>query len=598
MPRKLEVTALDFDGIKASLRSFLAAQSEFKDFDFEGAGLSVLLDILAYNTHYSAYYMNMIANEMFMDSAAMRSSVVSIAKHLSYTPRSIKSAEAIVDVTVAPGNSPATVVIARNTSFNTVVDGRTYVFSTDRAYMAAADSDGKFRFKNVRLIEGYPYTYRIVVDNEVYKQRFVIPNPNADTSHIGVRVQTSVTNLLTETYTLANDITEVRGDSKVYFIQEAEEGKCEIYFGDGIVGNRLNHGNIVIIDYFVSNGPDANGCSTFTPSSYVGGYGATNVTVNTVNAAFGGAVAETTEQVRFAAPKNYEMQGRAVTAQDYKTLIARDYPLIESVAVWGGELHNPPEYGKVFISLKPVRNYVITETVKAVVIRDILRKRNIVSVIPEVKDPDYIWILVRTKVKYDPTITDKTSDEIGVLAKAAIESFATDNVGKFDNSMKYSKLVYAIDNSDPSITNNLTTLKIQKRWTPRLNIAQNYVLNFSNSIQPSSIISTQFVIAQDPDIIYVNGDVHRIQDNGSGILQVIKTNNGVDTTVKNIGTVDYNTGEIKINGFMPYSIYNQDQLKLTATPVENDIIPLRNNILLMESADISVSVLINSPLGA
>jgi len=595
---KLSIAHLDFDKIKASLRDFLRSQSQFKDYDFEGSGLSVLMDILSLNTHYFGFYLNMIANEMFMDSANMRSSAVSLAKHLSYTPRSVTSAQATVSITINPNDSAGAAVIQRGTKFISTIDGTTYTFIADRAYGATLEG-GLFNFPLVTLVEGLPYTYRFRVDKSIPSQRFVLPNANVDTNTLSVRVQRSETDTTLEAFTLATSLLELTNSTKAYFLQEVEDGKFEVYFGDGIIGKNLDDGNVVIIDYVISHGADANFASTFSNATPVAGYSANRVTITTLVAAAGGSAAETTEQIKFAAPKNFEAQGRAVTVSDYKLILGKDYTNLDSVAVWGGEDHVPPQYGKVFISIKPVEGYVVTETTKALVIQNIVRKRNMVSVIPELIDPDYTFVIVNCKVKYNPTNTFRTEGDIRTGAYNSISTFALTELDKFDRELRYSRLLSVIDESDTSITNNLTTVQMKKIFKPRLGVVANYEFDMNNAILPSSFRSTSFVTAFDIKLTspYVNGKTYTIEDDGAGILNMYQHGIGIpDTVVRKCGTINYATGAILISEIIPSAADSNGDISLIMTPAENDIIPLRNNILFVKPEDISVIAMAVTPL--
>jgi hypothetical protein len=587
----LNISNLDFDTIKASLRDFLRSQEQFKDYDFEGAGLSVLLDILSYNTHYFSFYMNMIGNEMFLDSANLRSSVVSLAKHLNYTPRSITSSQARVSIVITSNNSNAAAVIEKNTTFTANVDGGTYTFITDRAYGATIDPDNKFRFPDVTLVEGIPYTYRIRVDKSLPSQRFVLPNASIDTRALTVRVQRSSTDTTLDSYVLASNLLELKSDTKAYFLQEVEDQKYEITFGDGIIGNALVDGNIVIVDYVLSKGPVANGAASFMPAAPLAGYPANLTTVTTLVPAAGGLYGETTDQIRFAAPKNYEAQGRAVTVSDYKLLITQDYTNVDSVAVWGGEDSVPPQYGKVFISIKPVKGFVITENAKALVVENIVRKRNVVSVIPEFIDPDYTFITVNCRVRYNPSNTFKTDGDIQTGAYSAIITYSTLELDKFDRELRYSRLLTAIDNSDASITNNLTTIQMKKTFKPRYDVATNYDFDFHNPVLEGSVSSSTCVVVHDPLLLspYTDGKTYTILDDRLGNLLLYEHGIGIpDVSVRKVGTINYTTGQVHLDQFMPYVGDETNTVSLIMTPKENDVLPLRNNILFIKPEDVSV----------
>jgi hypothetical protein len=593
---KLSVSYLDFDTIKASLRDYLRSQSQFKDYDFDGSGLSVILDILAYNTHYNAFYMNMIANEMFLDSANMRSSVVSLAKMLNYTPRSVTSAQARLSITITPNNGAVAAVIEKNTAFHSRVNNTTYNFVTNQAY-GATIQNGVFSFPDVTIVEGLPYTYRITVSSNIPNQRFLLPNSSVDTSTITVRVQQSQSNTTLTTFVLADNLLELKNNTNAYFLQEVENQQFEIKFGDGVIGSALVDGNIVIVDYVVSDGPLANGANSFTALTPVAGYPQQITNIVTLVAAAGGLDAETTDQIRFSAPKNYEAQRRAVTTADYVLAITEAYSNADSVAVWGGEENVPPQYGKVFVSIKPVKGFVITEEAKALVLQNLIRPYNIVSVIPEFIDPDYTFIIVNCTVKYNPANTFKTEGDIGSATYSAITSYAASNLDKFDLEFRYSKLLSAIDNSDTSITNNLTTIRLKKIFAPTMELIQNYELNFYNPVVPGTLSSSNFIVVHDPLLLvpYVNGNTYSLVDS-NGTIQLIQHGIGSPDAVvrKSCGTVNYKTGRITLQEFIPYQADANGDILIYMNAQQNDIIPVRNNILFIDPADVFITVLANA----
>lgn len=587
---KLNIGFLDFDTIKMSLRDYLRSQTVFKDYDFEGSGLAVLLDILSYNTHYFAYYMNMIGNEMFLDSANLRSSVVSLAKMLNYTPRSVTSAQANISVTITPNNSASVAVIEKNTPFTSNVDGSTYNFVALQTY-GATISNGQFFFPNIVLIEGLAYTYRITVDNSIPNQRFLLPNPSVDTSSLAVRVQTSVTDATLTTFILATDLITLTATTNAYFLEEVENQQFQLTFGDGVVGAALVDGNIIIIDYVLSDGSAANSASTFTPAAPLAGYPANLTSVTTLVPAAGGLDPETIDQIRFTAPKNYQAQGRAVTVSDYVLTITEQYTNTDSVTVWGGEDANPPQYGKVYISIKPIDGYVITETAKTLVVNNIVRQYNVISVIPEFVDPDYTFLIVNCTVKYNPSNTYKTDGDIQTGAYNAIVNYATLDLDKFNLEFRYSKLLTAIDNSDPSITSDQTTIQMKKTFMPSTTIATNYTFQLYNAILPGSVSSSTFIVVQDPLMLipYQNGNTYYITDDRNGNLLMYQQGIGIATTsVRNIGTVNYTTGVIVLNAFLPYQGDANGNVSLIMSPQLNDVTPALNNILFIQPQDVTV----------
>jgi hypothetical protein len=598
---KLSIAYLDFDTIKASLRDYLRSQTIFKDYSFEGSGLAILLDVLSYNTHYFGFYLNMIADEMFLDSAALRSSVVSLAKMLNYTPRSVTSAQATVSVTITPNDNTASAVIEKNTAFVAVVNGTNFNFVTNQAYSATI-ANGTYSFPIVQLIEGIPYTYSWTVDNSIPNQRFVLPNPSIDTSTLTVQVQNSITDTTVQYFSLANDLMQIKATTPVYFLQEVENQQFEIYFGDGVIGLPVVDGNVILVSYILSDGDAANGATVFTPASTIAGYQKYLTTTTTLQNSAGGEAPESIDSIKFSAPKNYEAQGRAVTASDYTLIMQDNYPNLASVAVWGGETMSPPQYGKVYISIKPVDGYVVTQTTKALVISNILRPYNIVSVIPEIVDPIYIFIIVNCVVKYNPSITANTPGDIAGEAYNAILAYAQTNLDQFELELRYSRLLAAIDGADQSITNNLTTIQMKSVFQPALNIVANYQFAMNNPITPGTLTSTSFVTVNDPQLTtaYVNGNTYTLADDSNGNVTMIQHGIGVPNVVvrTSCGTINYTTGAITLQGIIPNQADVNGNISLIMSPAQNDIIPLQNNILFVQPSDINVTVLANPQITA
>jgi hypothetical protein len=422
---KLSVSELDFDNIKSNLKTFLQNQSEFQDYDFEGSGFAILLDLLAYNTHYLGFNANMLANEMYLDSADIRKNIVSLAKMLGYTPTSPKAPTASIDILVnnASGTS---ITMAKGTTFTTSVDGTSYQFVTNAAH-TITPSSGVYRFSSIPVYEGTLVTFKYTVDTSDPDQRFIIPSVNADTSTLKVQIQNSVSDTTTATWTKASGFTSLDDTSKVYFLQEGEDGKFEVYFGDGIVGQSLSDGNIVILEYIVSNKAEANGASTFTLSGSVGSF--TDVTITTVSSAQGGAEAQTKESIRYNAPLQYARQDRAVTTSDYETLVQELYPNAQSVSAWGGEDDETPVYGVVKIAIKAASGSTLTDTTKESIVTQ-LQKYNVASVRPEIVDPETTSIILTSNVKYDERATTKTAETLKSEITTAISNYNTNTLTK------------------------------------------------------------------------------------------------------------------------------------------------------------------------
>ena len=474
---KLEISAVDFDQIKANLKTFLQNQVEFQDYNFEGSGFSILLDLLAYNTHYLAYNANVVANEMYLDSADLRNSIVSLAKMLGYTPTSPRAPIANLDILInnASGTS---ITMDKGTVFNTSVNGISYQFITN-ADATITPSNGVYRFSNINVYEGSSVTYKYTVDSSDPDQRFVINSARADTSTLKVKVQNSISDSTTATYNLATGYTGLDNTSKVYFIQEVEDNKFEVYFGDGVIGKSLDDGNIVILEYIVTNKTEANGASTFTLSGSVGGF--SDVTITTNSSAQGGSDGQSKESIRFNAPLQYARQDRAVTTSDYETLVQELYPNAQSVSAWGGEDDETPVYGVVKIAIKAASGSTLTNATKESIVTQ-LQRYNVASVRPVIVDPETTSIILTSNVKYDERATTKTADTLKSEITTAITNYNTSTLQKFDSIFRHSKVTGLIDDVDTSILSNVTSLLIRKTFTPTLSASTRYDIYFRNGI--------------------------------------------------------------------------------------------------------------------
>lgn len=487
---KLVVSTPDFSVIKEDLKNFMRSQTTFADYDFDGSALSSLIDLLAYNTHYMSFYMNMIANESFLDTASIRDSVVSHAKTLGYTPSSIRSARARIDLTFTQAANPSvasltSLTLPRFTRFtSSAVDGVNYTF-VNLDEVTVTKSNSAFTFNNVSIYEGTPISY-VFNHSELSNplQEFILPDIGIDTSTLEVIVQNSSLDLTQATYDDASDATTVTSTSKVYYIDEVADAKYKIYFGNDILGAKLADGNIVIVSYLVSRGSAANKATSFTLIDSVGGLSSGSIVVEQVAA--GGAEIESIESVKFAAPKSFVSNNRAVTKNDYIALIQRNYPSLEAVNVWGGEENIPPVYGKVFVSAKPAAGFEITTTEKEFIIQNVINPISILTVTPEFVDPDYNFLNMNVRVTYDPTATTLTPGEISTVVRNAINNYANTNLDTFNSYFKLSRLMHDIDTSDPSILSNNIDVRIEKRLEPVLTVSRNYTINFYTSLQRSA----------------------------------------------------------------------------------------------------------------
>ena len=595
MATKLEISELDFDGIKANLKTFLSQQDEFTDYNFEGSGMSVLLDTLAYNTHYLAYNANMLANEMYLDSADLRSSVVSLAKQVGYTPTSCTASTAVLNVLVN-GATGSSLTMSRGTKFTTTVDSQSYSF-VNNADVSITPTDGVFQFSNLTVYEGSYLNYKYTVNTSDIDQRFIVPNNTVDTTTLTVKVQESSSDSTTNTYTLATGITELDSTSKVFFLQEVENGRFEVYFGDGVLGKSVADGNIIILEYINCNRDAPNGATTFVLSGTIGGF--PSATVTTASNASGGTGLESITSIKYNAPRDYTAQDRAVTAEDYKVLVKDLYANAQSVQVYGGEDAETPDYGKVYISIKAKSGSNLTVKTKESIITN-LKKYTIASVTPIIIDPETTYITLVVNFKYNSGITTKdvTTLQTNVLSKIAI--YGADTLENFTGMFRYSKLIENINSADTSILSNITTVKMYKYFTPTLNSALKYTLNFNNAFyNPHSehnksaggiISSTGFKINDDD-----SASEHFLDDDGNGNLRVYYLSGTTRIyTDSTYGTVDYVTGEVILTSAHLTSISNVDgaastQVRVFTIPSSNDIVPVRNQILSIDTSNSSIT---------
>ena len=496
---RLQISDLDFDQIKTNLKAYLKQQSQFQDYDFEGAGLNILLDILAYNTHYNSYYLNMVANEAFLDTAILRDSVVSHAKTLGYVPFSITAPRAIVNVTVDSGTTtPETLTIPKGFSFSSsIIDNVSYNFVTLEE-TTVTKSNTSFYFENLNIYEGslvnYVFNY---VENSNPKSVFVLPDNNIDTTTISVSVSPNVGNTSTQVYNQVTDILDITSTSNVYFLQESKNGNYEIYFGDGVVGKALNDGAVVTVTYLVTNGVAANQTNGFVAASSIGAY--SDIVVDVVDVASGGSTRETVDSIKYSAAAQYATQNRLVTVKDYESYIKSKYPSVDSLSVWGGETETPKVFGKVYIALKPKANYFISETEKQRIIDDIINPKSIVTVSAEIRDPQYLYLIVENRVQYDPKKTSLDEGSIKTNIRQAILDYRDTNLNKFAGTFILSKLQDSIDatNGD-SIIGSETVVRVQRRFTPQLNESVSYTIKYNVPIHrgtlTNKLTSTLFTV--------------------------------------------------------------------------------------------------------
>lgn len=584
------VTNLDFDSIKENLKTYLSGSSEFSDFDYEGSGINVLLDLLAYNTHYMALYANMLASESFIDSAVLRRSIVSLAKNIGYNPSSKVASTANVNV-VFGTTSGVPASIPQGTQFYATKDGRNYTFTTTDVF-DIDKSTIPYTSSNVEVRQGVYKSASFVYRTDSNSTKFEIPSINIDSSLTKIYVMNSPSDLgnMDVTWKQSNNFIELTSDSKVYFVNENYRGNYEVSFGDGIFGAKPSEGSFISIVYFDTDGIDGNDVgkqdNTELRSFSFGGIGGDDFEsiVTTITPSYGGAEREQSEKIRFTAPKFYQSQDRAVTASDFESIVLSEYSAADSVRVWGGEQNDPPMHGKVFVCILPKNTNLLSDAQKDAVKRNILDKKKIVSITPEIVDPDYTFFNVTCYLTYDSTRSYASEAEIGQSVSLSIRNYFNLYLGKFNAPFRYSILSRFIDLSNNSVLGNRITTTLYKKIVPSLSSAGNYSMDFGVPLNHPydgydiSIVKTSIFKHKNAD-----GDIKNcfIEDNGSGRLNLY-TNNGLQKIIvkEKIGTLDYRTGKASLIGFNPVGTGELPYIIFEVVPDQTfDIIPKRNQVL-------------------
>lgn len=615
----LNLTELDFDEIKTNLKNFLRDGNLFNDYDFDGSNLSVLIDLLAYNTFYNAYYLNMVGNEMFLDTAVQRESVLSKAKELGYTPKSAVSSKAIVTLELLyadesnaitdPNNLPSNItkqynavseiVVPKGTFFTSEVEDRAYTFSTAEAYSALFTNTFKtvgdkrypvYEIKEVDLFEGELLNFTFPSHNSEFPEKFVVPNDNVDISSVEVIVAQDSSSVISEKYTRKENLFNLESDSKVFFLQPIVGNQYELFFGDGIFGKKLETGNIVTVNYRACDGNRSNGADSFTYSGQNSEplNNVFRVTATSTISAEGGTFEETIESIKFNAPRHFQTQFRAVTAVDYQNLVTNEFQDFLSVKAFGGEEAEPPQFGKVFIAVRPGSGALPTDIDKNNVLT-YLEDKKIINIRVEVIDPAYTFIGVETEVTYNPDITTLASSELESNITDEIVKFGEQTLGKFDNKLRLSKLLRAIDEVDGSINDSTTKFTFNTRLSVKAGENKAFGINLNNKIDnigSGSVFSS---------IFNNKGSSVFISDNGEGILQLFRiTSTGANELVQsNVGTVDYDIGRIDI-AELEYTSFSGSFVTIKARPDNLNITPVREQILLIDRADVVVNASIET----
>jgi len=577
-----QVSNLDYQQIKTALKEYLRSQTDFTDFDFEGSTWSTLLDVLAYNTYYTAFNTNMVVNELFLDSATLRDNVVALAKQLGYTPKSRTAPEAIVNFEVQfSGNAPDLITLRKGTGFVTTFDNNLY------QYVAVDDhkvpvNNGIASFSNISLYEGSYITNFYTVNTSLKSQRFIIENPSADTNTIRVKVYPSRTSSFYDIYEVANNILNVGPETKAFFLEEIEDEKYEIFFGDGVIGKKLSNNEYIEVSYLVTNGPETNGARNFTFSGVLedndgnSNYSVSINSITTVSASSGGEDIEDISKIKFNAPRYFGTQDRAVTSQDYAAIVRNIYPSVADIIVFGGEDASPPEYGKVKVVIKPSNATYLSAFTKQQIMEN-LKPYMVASVTPDIVDPSILFVELTSKIYYNSTITNQTSAEIVQDVTTALEDYIPrSNTEKFRGKFRYSKFVGVIDDANRSISSNQTSVMMRKDFYPLINSTSFYEICYQNEFDKDydsiTVQSTGFVVSEYPDYtVYVE------DRDGIMVLYRIDPLSGLKIVLNDsLGTVDYVKGEV-----MMYDLtiirgsFNDNKIELRVKPLYNDIVALR-----------------------
>jgi len=585
------LVGLDYTTLRTNLVNFLKSQDKFTDYDFEGSNMSVLLDLLSYNTYLNAFYLNMVASEMFLDTAQLKSSVVSHAKELNYLPRSYRSSKAYINLSVDVQNGSRSVTIPFGTEFTTKVGSNNYTFSTSESVVLTSNTN-TFVATNLPIYEGQYVSESFTINNDDPNQRFILNNENIDVESLIVVGYEDQGSTIVQ-YTYASSLFGIQQDSKVFFLQPASEGKYEIVFGDGVLGRKPKNGAIVNATYRTASGPDADGSTLFVNNGSIDGHD--HITITNVSPARGGDVAEDIESIRHFAPRYFQTQERAVTTNDYKTLLQTKFSEINAISVYGGEDVDPPQYGKVFIAVDIKDADGVPDSKKAVY-ADYLKDRTPLTINPIFVDPEFMYVSVESTVKYNVNVTSAITNDIKTYVQNAIAAYNADVLDNFNTSLVYSKFVRAIDEANASIVGNDTNVYALKTIVPTsVGTAQNYIVNFNIALDTtidttaaSHSGSYKHVIKS--SIFTYRGNKSVLEDDGQGNVWISTIAGSLHNPVKAVGTVNYTTGKVTLNNFA-VSDYDGSAIKIYATPASRDILSQKNTILSIRPEDVSITVL-------
>ena len=574
-----QLNNLDFADIKTALKEYMRAQTDFTDYDFEGSAISQILDVLAYNTYYTAFNTNMVVNELFLDSATLRDNVVSLAKQLGYTPKSVTAPEASVSMALTfSGTAPAEVAIKGGSGFVTNYDGSLYRYVLKEDIKVSV-ANSVATFTDIPIYEGSQIVTNAVINTSLKEQRFIIDNSGVDMNTLNVRVFQASNSSIFKDYKKANNILDIGANDEVFFVSEIEDEKYEIFFGDGVLGKKLENGNVVRMSYIVTNGSSTNGASTFTFNGLMEDENGTTITlpfsitsINTTSIASGGADIETIDKIKYNAPKFYGSQNRAVTNNDYKAIVRNLYPATSDVIVFGGEDQVPPAYGKVFLSVKPTEATTLSSFTKNELTSE-LKKYTVASIRPEFVDPSILYLELTSNIYYTGTKTQLLPTEIATKASTAIvEYLKTSQTEKFNGKFRYSKFIGVIDNSDISINSNDTTVMMRKDFIAQINSSSYYEICYQNAFYVDCnnpvVSSTGFTVFEFPTYTSYLED-----RNGKIVLYRLDPVSGDKILLDDsVGTINYEKGEIEMTNFtILKGTFSDNRIELRVKPANKDI---------------------------
>ena len=601
--RRISASELDFDQLKSNLIAYMkATDTTFSDYNYEGSAMSTIIDVLAYVTHINSMNANFALNETFLDTSQLRSSVVSHAKLLGYTPRSISPSVAYIDMTMAKGNAtplwnhdgsntPLPLTMTRGTAFNTTIDGVNYPMFASDTTTINYDATNGWKFSNIKIEQGtladISYTYQ---DNTF--EQYLIPINNVNTASIKVTVIDSSATSASKVYSLNTNMVTLDGTSEVYFLEEGRDGYYEVKFGDNIIGKRPGNGNTITIEYAaIASGVDVNGATTFTMTDSLNGN--SDETITLVTKAVGGAARETLEAIKFNAPLAHISQNRAVTPDDYKTIIKNEFADLDAVAVWGGEDHDVPDYGKVYVSIKPLSGETLTEAQKTTIKTSILKPKNVVSITPVLVDPDYTYIDLEVYFKYNPNKATVTASGLATSIRNTLVTYNNDTLKNFNGVYRDSNVGKKIDDTNVAIVSNITRVKMTKKITPTLGTATKYTLKFHQALTDLDATTSSTGSYLTSTIFTFNGVDCKLKDyydssSDTRIIQIVNTSGIVQ--LASVGDVNEEAGTVTLESFNPTALpTGSTTIDVTVKPASNDVSPTRNELLTINTSTAIIS---------